>query len=202
MARRTRRQLERGDAIPRTSPDMAASPMPGGGGKPGGMPGFPEDQGPPRQAAYALQSPIYFQPPGAVTLRLQGRSAAQVTGDGEVTIATAKLRGGNLGVLRILNVGVTNLLGTSLITFRVRVAGSTVEGWSWSPFAQTVAVFQQEFPPESTLIELPEGAEVQLTAQIAAADAGVYDLDMMAQGWRYGRALRDDYDAAWRAGVR
>lgn len=198
--RHTRRQLERGDAIPRSTPDMRASPWPGRGGGPGSLPGFPADQGPPRAAAYALQAPTFFQPPGASTIRLQGRQDAQVLADGELILATQGLQGGNLGALRIINVGVTNLLATSEIVFRVRIAGAIVEGWQWEPFAQAIAVFLQEFPPESTLIEIPEGAKFDLTSEVL--DAGVYDIDMMAQGWRYGRALRDDFDDAWRAGAR
>ena len=200
MARRTRRQLERGDAIPRSAPDMRATPWPGYGGEPGGMPGFPDSEGPPRAAAYALQAPTYFQPPGAVTLRLQGRQNAQVLAGGETTLATLQLQGGNLGAIRIVNVGVTNLLATSNIVFRVKVAGATVPGWRWSPFGQAIAVLQQEFPPESTLIVLPEGTKLDLTSSVL--DAGTYDIDMMAQGWQYGRALRDDFDDAWRAGAR
>ena len=188
------------DAIPRESPDMAATPHLGVGGEPGGLPGFPDSLGPPRTMGYALQSPQYFQPPAAITLRLQGRQNAQVAADGEVVLAALSLQGGNVGVLRIVNVGVTNLLATSAIIFRVKVSGATVQGWQWSPFAQAVAVLQQEFPPESTLIELPEGARVELVSEVT--DAGVYDVDMMAQGWRYGRGLRDDFEDAWRAGAR
>lgn len=199
-ARATRRQKDRGDAVPRESPDMAASPWPGTGGEPGSLPGFPGSEGPPRNAAYALQSPAYFQPPGGTTIRLQGRRNAQVLADGELILATQTLQGGNLGALRIVNVGITNLLLTSNIVFRIKIAGAPVEGWTWSPFAQAIAVMLQEFPPESTLIEIPEGAKVDLTSTVL--DAGAYDIDMMAQGWRYGRALRDDFDNAWRAGVR
>lgn len=173
--------------------------MPGGTASPG-LPGFPDGQGPPRGAAYALQPPTYFQPPSGTTIRIQGRQTAQLLADGELILATVELQRGSVGALRIINVGVSNLLATSLIIFRVKVAGATVPGWEWSPFAQAVAVFQQEFPPESTKIDLPEGTKVDLTAEVT--DAGVYDIDMMAQGWSYGRGLRDDYDSAWRAGAR
>ncbi len=197
---RTRRQAERSDAIPRSDAESASGPWPGKGGGPGGLPGFPDTEGPPRLATYALQPPSYFQPPGASTIRLQGRQDAQVLADGEVELARLELQGGNLAALRIVNLGITNLLVTSDITLRVKVAGSTVEGWEWQPFAQAVAVFQQEFPPESTLIEVAEGALISLTSEVA--DLGTYDIDLMAQGWRYGRELRDDFDRAWRAGAR
>lgn len=195
---RTRRQRLRGDAIPRSAPDMRAGVWPGFGGKPGGLPGFP-DGATPRAAAYALQAPNYFQPPGAITLRIQGRQTAQVLADGEVTLATVQLNNGQLGVLRIVNVGVTNLLATSAITFRIKVGSANVPGWTLSPFAQSIAVFQQEFPPESTLIELPTNSRLAITSQVA--DGGVYDVDMMVQGWQYGRAQRDDFEQAWRAGA-
>lgn len=197
--KRTKRQRDRGDAIPRPTPDMAASPWPGKGGGPGGLPGFPEGRGVPRMASYALQPPTYFQPPGAPTLRLQGRGTAQVLADGVVELAVFDLQGGELGVLRIVNLAIVGLLGTSDIVFRIVVGGQTVTGWELRPFAAPVAVFQQEFPPESTLIELPEGVKVALTVEVI--DAGTYDLDMMVQGWRYGREMRDDYERAWRSGA-
>ena len=196
---RTKRQRDRGDAIPRPTPDMAASPWPGRGGGPGGLPGFPEGRGVPRMASYALQSPTYFQPPGAPTLRLQGRGTAQALAAGEVQLATFQLQGGDLAVLRIINVGVVGLLATSDIVFRVKQGGQVVEGWEIRPFAAPIAVLQQEFPPESTLIELPEGVKIALTVQVN--DLGTYDLDFMAQGWRYGREVRDDYQRAWRSGA-
>jgi hypothetical protein len=155
--------------------------------------------GVPRMASYALQPPTYFQPPGAPTIRIQGRSDAQTVADGIVQLAFADLSGGELGVLRILNIAVVGLLNTSDIVFRVVTGGQTVQGWEIRPFAAPVAVFQQEFPPESTLIELQEGIKVALTVEVR--DAGTYDLDMMAQGWRYGRELRDDYVKAWRTGA-
>lgn len=200
MPKRTARQRLRGDAIPRNTPDMAASPWPGRGGGPGNLPGMPDARGGvPRMASYALQPPTYFQPPGAPTLRLQGRSDAQTVASGIVELASADLSGGELGVLRIINIAVVGLLNTSDIVFRIMTGGQTVQGWEIRPFAAPVAVFQQEFPPESTLIELQEGIKVALTAEVV--DAGTYDLDMMAQGWRYGRELRDDYVKAWRTGA-
>ncbi len=203
MPKRTARQRLRGDAIPRNTPDMAASPWPGRGGGPGHLPGMPFEPGggdrAPRMASYALQPPTYFQPPGAPTIRLQGRSNGQAAGAGIVELANASLSGGELGVLRIVNIAVINLLNTSDIVFRIVTGGQTVQGWEIRPFAAPVAVFQQEFPPESTLIELQEGIKVSLTAQVN--DGGTYDLDMMAQGWRYGREMRDDYVKAWRAGA-
>ncbi len=195
----TDRQRERGDSVPRPAPDFAASPWPGRGFTKS-APGFADGEVPPRAAAYALQPPAYFQPPGATTLRLQGRQTGQNLASGELQLATFDLSGGNVGALRIVNVGVTNLLATSNIVFRIKVGGATVEGWQWSPFAQGVAVFLQEFPPESTYIEVPDGAKIALTSQVL--DAGTYDVDFMAQGWRYGRRLRDEFENAWRAGVR
>lgn len=196
---RTKRQRDRGDAIPRPTPDMAASPWPGRGGGPGGLPGFPEGKGVPRMASYALQPPTFAKPPGAPTLRVQGRANAATVADGEQQLDFFQLQGGELGVLRIVNVAVVGLLNTSEILFRIKVGGQTVEGWVIEPFAAPVAVFQQEFPPESTTIELPEGVKVALTVEVM--DAGTYDLDMMAQGWRYGREVRDDYERAWRSGA-
>lgn len=198
---RTKRQRDRGDAIPRPTPDMAAAPWPGRGGGPGGLPGMPDPGGGvPRMATYALQPPTYFQPPGAPTLRIQGRGSAQTAALGAVELASFRLQGGELGVLRIVNVAVVDLLSSSDIVFRIVVGGQTVEGWEIRPFAAPIAVLQQEFPPESTLIELPEAVKVALTAEVV--DAGTYDLDFMVQGWRYGRELRDDYERAWRAGAR
>ncbi len=150
-------------------------------------------------SSYALQPPTYFQPPGSPTIRLQGRSDAQVAGDGTVELASAQLQGGELGVLRIINIAVLNLLSSSEIMFRIVTGGQIVQGWEIQPFGAPVAVFQQEFPPESTLIELQEGIKVALTVEVK--DGGTYDLDMLAQGWRYGRELRDDYVKAWRAGA-
>ena len=195
---RTKRQRQRGDAIPRNTPDMAASPWPGRGGGPGGLPGFPEG-GHIRDANYALQPPTYFQPPGATTIRIQGRRNSQTVADGEVDLAFTQLIAGELAVLRIVNLAVVGLLNTSDIIFRIKVGGQTVEGWTMRPFAAPVAVFQQEFPPESTLIEVPEAVKITLTSEVV--DAGTYDLDLMAQGWKYGREIRDDYVKAWRAGA-
>ncbi len=199
MAVRTKRQRDRGDAIPRPTPDMAASPWPGRGGGPGGLPGFPETGGVARAAAYALAPPNLAQPPGATTIRVQGRNNAQVIGDGEVELASQQIQAGELAILRIVNIAVINLLNTSDILFRIKTGGQTVEGWTISPFAAPVSVYQQEFPPESTFIEIPEAVKIALTAEVM--DAGTYDLDFMAQGWKYGRELRDDFVKAWRAGV-
>ena len=105
---RTLRQRQRGDAIPRPTPDMGASPWPGRGGGPGGLPGMPDENGgaPPRMASYALQSPTFFQPPGAPTVRIQGRENAQTVASGVIELANFQLQGGELGVLRILNLAV------------------------------------------------------------------------------------------------
>lgn len=201
--RHTRRQLERDDAVPRGSPDMAAQPWaeraPGAPVGRSAGPGLPAPQRPIPTASYALQPPDFFQPPGGSTIRVQGSQLAQDATFGEVTLAAGQLLRGAVGILRIINVGVSNLLSTSAIVFRVRVASAIVDGWEWSPFPQPVAVFQQEFPPESTMIYLPEAVDFALTAQVN--DAGTYDVAGMVQGWRYGQELRDNFERAWRRAV-
>lgn len=186
------------DIRPRRSPDVESRPFPGEGA--GAGMGDPGRRGAPPAAVWQLPAPTYFQPPGGQTLRLQGRQDLQVLADGEVTLARRQLQGGEVGVIRIINTGITNLLATSDITFRIKVAGAVVGGWQWQPFAVALAAFAQEFPPESTLIEISEASLISITAEVA--DAGAYNIDMMIQGWTYGTALRTDFDNAWRRGIR
>lgn len=211
--RHTARQLSRSAAVPRKDPHVASAPyasegagaavlaMPGSGGAPLRTPSEGEPFGGRRlpSASYSLTSPLYFQPPNSQTIRLQGRGSAQDAAANEVELAFQQLTQGNVGVLRVVNYGVNGLLGTSNIVFRVKVAGSTVPGWQFSPFAAPIAVFQFEFPPDLVMIEVPEAARISLTAEVI--DAGTYDIDFSVQGWRYGRAIRDDFNRAWRAGI-
>lgn len=150
-----------------------------------------------RRAVYALPPPTESPAPGTSYFRLQGRTAAQTSVAGEVELDAFQLSVGQLGVIRIVEFDVNNLLGTSDIVFRIRVDGSIPTGWEWRPFATPAAFFAKEFPPESTYIRVPESAQIAVTAEVL--DAGTYDVGADLQGWQYGSGLRDGYEAAWAA---
>lgn len=150
-----------------------------------------------RRAVYALPPPTESPAPGTSYFRLQGRAAAQTLAAGEVTLDTYRLPIGQLGVIRIVEFDVNNLLNTSDIRFRIRVDGAIPQGWEWTPFGTPAALFVKEFPPESTYIRVPEGAHVAATVEVL--DAGTYDLGADLQGWQYGSELRDGYEQAWAA---
>ena len=150
-----------------------------------------------RRAVYALPPPTEAPAPGTAYIRAQGRNAAQTLADGEVVLGTLQLSTGQVGVIRIVEFDINNLLGTSDIRFRIRVDGAVPRGWEWTPFATAAALFAKEFPPESTYIRLPENAQVEVTGEVL--DAGTYDLGADIQGWQYGSELRDGYQEAWAA---
>lgn len=160
------------------------------------MPGLPVPEVEAHDAVFQIQDPRYFQPPTGQTIRLQGNSPAQNAAAGEVELASVQLQGGTMGVFRIVQASVTNLLATSNIIFRIKVGGHTVEGWEFSPFPVPAAVFALEFPPDSTLIELGVNTRASITGTVL--DAGLYDLAAMVQGWRFGREVMDEFLDAYR----
>lgn len=169
---------------------------PGAPGAPAG--GFPPPPGMGGSSAtYALPPPTVHPPPQANQFRVQGINAAQVLADLEVTLATFNLPAGNVGVIRLIEFDVNSLLLTSIIDFRIRINGMIPTGWTWRPFPTAAAFFAKEFPPESVLINVVEGARVDLTAQVL--DAGTYTLGGDLQGWFYPLPLSVAYENAWRA---
>jgi hypothetical protein len=179
----------RGRGPPR-SPDVGARPWPDD------VPGTPGGQAA-RRAVYALPPPTQAPAPGATYFRLQGRNAGQVVAAGEVTLSAFQLPTGQVGIIRIAEFDVNGLLGSSTITFRIRVNGSIPPGWEWTPFATAAAFFAKEFSPDYTYIRIEEGAQVEVTAEVF--DAGTYDVGADVGGWFYGSELRDGYEAAWMA---
>jgi len=175
---------------PARAPDVGARPWSDE------APGTPGGQAA-RRAVYALPPPTESPAPGATYFRLQGRNAGQAVAAGEVTLAAVELATGQVGIIRIAEFDVNGLLVSSNIVFRIRVDGSVPPGWEWTPFATAAAFFAKEFPPQYTYIRMPEGAQVEVTAEVL--DAGTYDVGADVGGWQYGAELRDGYEAAWMA---
>lgn len=174
--------------------DIAARVL--GSGGPGGE-GAPPDGGDGPRAIYSLPPPTVHPPPHANQFRAQGINAGQVLADEEVTLGTFTLPTGMVGVIRLIEFDVNSLLLTSIIDFRIRVGGMIPTGWTWRPFATVAAFFAKEFPPESVLINVPEGATVNVTAEIL--DAGTYTVGGDLQGWFYPLPLGLAYENAWRS---
>lgn len=178
-------------AIPK---DIAARFL--GPGRPGGN-GPPPPAGGGTQAIYSLPPPTVHPPPHANQFRAQGINAGQALADGEVTLGTFTLPNGMVGVIRLVEFDVNSLLLTSIIDFRIRVGGMIPTGWTWRPFATAAAFFAKEFPPESVLVNIPEGATVDVTARVL--DAGTYTVGGDLQGWFYPLPLGLAYENAWRS---
>lgn len=163
----------------------------GGGGGPGA--GFA-----PPPPAPALQVPPWFlvKPPEAADFTACGRVAGLTSAAGQTVLtgSTVQIPANNVPVIRSLTLEVNNLLSTSDIDWRLRVNGNPVEGWApLTVFPRSAATITVAYGPEETFIILPEGALIDVTAQVH--DAGTYDVGAHLHGWFVGADVAERHAA-------
>jgi len=192
----------RGPGWPRggTPIDVRAVPVGPDGNVPGAREILPRTpRGTPEEAAlrsrFMVMPPTYFQPPSGRQFRAQGSVAAIVAASGETELGSFQLPTGNVGVIRQATFSANQLFSTTDITFRIRIDGAIPEGWAWKPFPSAVSFFTFSSEVEATIIDVPEGSTVQVTAQVF--DAASYTLGGDLFGWFYSVSIRDAYAAAW-----
>lgn len=180
--------------------DIAARPVGPDGDVPGqnlilgrGPGGAPEAAA--LRSRYMILPPTYFQPPSGKQFRAQGSAPALVLASGETVLGSFRVPVGNVGVIRQVTFSANQLFATTNIVFRVKIDGLIPEGWTWKPFPSAVAFFTFSSDVESTIIDVPEGALVEVTAQVL--DAAAYTLGGDVFGWFYSVSIRDGYAAAW-----
>lgn len=89
-----------------------------------------------------------------------------------------------VAVVREVTLVVNNLLTTSLITFSLRFNQGPVPGFD-NMFVppRAAASVSISYPPQSTLVRVPDGSSIDIAVVIA--DAGAYQLTANFRGWWY-----------------
>lgn len=143
---------------------------------------------PPAPAVRLWADPRDIPPPGAIGFRQQFQGSL---GPGPVSQAVAAFTvpPHSRGVVREFTADVNNLLGSSDITWSLRIAGAPVPGWTHRqfPFASphvTIALIQQA---DRVYIEVPGGSTVDVL--ITVADGGTYLIGATIAGWTFPQDL-------------
>jgi len=169
-----------------------------GGGHPGAAAGY---FGPAAQAAAmgaqgapgtsrVVFPPDYFPPRGARYFRVEGTQ--NIAGPGAAQLGpTFVLPGSSIGAIRDVDVGIANMLGTTVVQWQILIDGASVEGWTFTLAPRIAAYVSKSFLPQSTRIKVPTGSTLQVRATIS--DGGTYDVSASVAGWFYS----DDTEAAY-----
>lgn len=97
----------------------------------------------------------------------------------------------NVLVIRELNFNINNMLITTDVTFRLLVNGASIEGYVVKLFPRAAASVSVAFPSDSTVIHIPEAAEVSITVQVG--DAGAYQVGASWRGWFYSKDTHERF---------
>lgn len=91
-----------------------------------------------------------------------------------------------VAVVREVTLVINNLLTTSLITFALRFNQGPVPGFD-NMFVppRAAASVSISYPPQSTLVRVPDGSSIDIAAVIA--DAGAYQMTANFRGWWYAK---------------
>lgn len=97
----------------------------------------------------------------------------------------------NVMVIRELTFSANNTLITSDITFRLRINGVAVEGYTIKLFPRAAASVSSTFTSDSTVVHVPESSVVDITVQVA--DAGAYQVGANWRGWFYSKDTHERF---------
>lgn len=138
---------------------------------------------PPRLADDPRNTP----PPGAIPFIAQERASLIGSAVSDVTAILARLQCPQfyLGVVRELSFFVNDLATTSNIVFAMRVNQAVLPSTSIEVFPKNASSDLIEFDPNTTRIEVPEGATADVQVTIRAGDVGTYLVGAMYRGWWY-----------------
>lgn len=134
-----------------------------------------------------LQDPRMVKPENGSDFIVTGSvNLAGVTPAGTfVQVATFDLPSGARGIIRDGSISVAGTITTATdVVFRVVVSGGVVPGWdqlSWA--GRAASALDQGFAPESTYIDVPESANIEIQARVN--DAGTYDCFAFFHGWSW-----------------
>lgn len=135
----------------------------------------------------AYVDPRQVRPPDASDFIMVGNVnvAGPTPASTFVQVAQFTLPSGARGIIRdgSLSVAGTITLGTDVV-FRLVVSGGVVPGWDNLTWAgRNAAALDQGFLPESTWIDVPESATVEV--QVRVNDAGTYNCFATFHGWSW-----------------
>lgn len=153
-------------------------------------------------ASFNLFPPDIYPPPGAQHFTaegtLSGATIATTTAPGAV-LASFQIPPNEVAVVRDVTLSINSMLASTDVRWRLRFNGSLVSGWNdLTIFPRAAASVVATFPPESTLIEVPDGALTEMLVQVV--DAGTYFVGATFHGWHYGKSVKTRYASVWNAG--
>lgn len=203
-----------GPRVPRTGEDLQSVPFDvlgprGARGNPEGPGGQAEVYGvgapgagliTAKNSTIAVPPPEVFPPPEALQLDQFG----QVTLTGPGTSAAIpgtefNIPANMVGVIREVTISINNLLITTDAFWQLQFYQAPVQGYDNMRVPPTGAAFvSSNRPPESTLIRIPDAAQIRVTFNIGALDANTYQVTAEYRGWYYPKSVWERYREAWR----
>lgn len=156
---------------------VAAIPV---GGPGGGAAGYPP---PPSGGGSLLLPPDYFPPIGATDFFIQGSVTFAAPGGPTQIGADVKLPSGMVGVIRDVNIGISNMTAATVASWSIVINGvSALGGWGGLVIQpRTAGYVSDSYLPESTCIRISDGGLVQLFATLAGTSPN--DLAGQLHGW-------------------
>lgn len=157
---------------------------PGGAGGPGG-------------GARIAPAPVVFPPevyPVPGSRNFYSQVSASVSNAAAATLASVSLLASEVARISAINLVITPLTTSSVITFSVRTNQGAVNGYGaiTIPQATSASLFLEKL----VLIRIPVGTSViDVTATVGAADAATYTLSASLEGWAWDPALAAAYAA-------
>jgi citrate lyase alpha subunit len=143
---------------------------------------------PPARERRLWGDPREVPPPGAIYWREQ---FSGVIGPGPASQAVARFTvpPHSRGVVREFSAEINNLLGTSDVTWALRIGGSPVPGWTYRqfPFNSPHVSISLMTLTDRVWVEVPPGSTVDVL--ITVADATAYAVGAMIAGWTYPQDL-------------
>ena len=128
--------------------------------------------------------PDYFPPRDATDFFINGAAAGLAGPSGLVQVgADVKIPQASRGVIRDVNLGISNMTAATLASFQIWIDGAPAfGGWGNLFIAPRAASYVSSSAlPESTRILVPAGGLVQCFVELTAG--GPSDLSMTVHGW-------------------
>jgi hypothetical protein len=155
--------------------------------------------------AWQVGLPTIDRPPMATDFNIDGTIAGATAVNTAPGLATAIFPGAfqvppnNVAAIKSITILANALLLTSNIRWRLRFNGGFVAGWSDLTINPRAAgSVELAFTPDETAIPVPEGARIDMVAQVL--DAGTYQISFGLHGWFYATSIAQAAANAWGLG--
>ncbi len=140
-----------------------------------------------------MPPPWIYSPKEAQYIYREGR--VSLTGPNVTSVPASlvfNIPRNNVGVIREINLNINDMVAATVVTWSLRFNDGPVQGFdNLTLFPRIAASVSATFPPESTLINAPDGAKIDI--QITLVSATSHLIGATFRGWFYSKEVAYRY---------